>query len=59
MISLNTIYTIQQYDGLSTDTKPTTNIPNGSRFLELDTGKVFMFDQTNLTWLEYTGTIRW
>ena len=59
MISLNTIYTIQQYDGLSTDPKPTTNIPNGSRFLEVDTGKVYMFDQTNLTWLEYTGTIRW
>lgn len=59
MISKNTIYTIQQYEGLSTDTKPTANIPNGSRFLEMDTGKVYMFDQTNLTWLEYTGTIRW
>ena len=59
MITKQTIYTLQQYEGLSTDTKPTTNIPNGSRFLEMDTGKVYMFDQTNLTWLEYTGTIRW
>jgi hypothetical protein len=59
MISLYTIYTIQQYEGLSTDTKPTTGIPNGARFFEMDTAKTFMFDADSSTWLEYTGTIRW
>jgi len=29
--------------GLSTDTKPTTNMPAGSKFEEVDTGKKFMF----------------
>jgi hypothetical protein len=31
--------------GLSTDTKP-TNVASGSRFLETDTGNVFMFYNT-------------
>ena len=43
--------------GLSTDTKPTgtyhnTRIQNGSSFLEMDTGKVFMYDAENAEWLE-------
>jgi hypothetical protein len=43
--------------GLSTDTKPTglykgVNIPNGSTFLEMDTGKVYAYDDENVTWLE-------
>lgn len=59
MITCNTIYTIQQYEGLSTDTKPTTGIPNGARFFEMDTAKTFMFDADSSSWLEYTGTIRW
>lgn len=29
--------------GLSTDPKPTTNIPIGSEFNEIDTSKVFKF----------------
>ena len=58
MITCNTIYTLQQYEGISTDTKP-TDVPNGSRFLELDTDKVYMFDADSSSWLEYTGTIRW
>ena len=33
MMTLHTIYTLQQYQGLSTDTKPTGNgVVNGSRF---------------------------
>ena len=60
MMTLHTIYTIQQYQGLSSDTKPTGNgVVNGSRFLEIDTGKVYMYDATGAQWLEYTGTIRW
>lgn len=58
MITLYTIYTVQQYEGLSTDTKP-TGVPNGSRFLEMDTGDVYMYDADSSAWLQYTGTIRW
>jgi hypothetical protein len=42
--------------GLSTDTKPTTikgsPIGNGSVFIEIDTGKIFMYDLTNQEWNE-------
>lgn len=42
--------------GLSGDTKPTTvnsvNIPNGTVFIEIDTGKMFLYDQQNLLWKE-------
>lgn len=37
--------------GLSTDTKPTdSQIPNGSSFLEMDTGTVFFWDKENSQW---------
>ena len=35
--------------GLSTDTKPTENIGNGSTFFEMDTSKVFLFDKETKT----------
>ena len=38
MFTRNTDYTIQRLRGLSTDTKP-TDVPNGSEFREMDTGK--------------------
>lgn len=38
--------------GLSTDKKPIQDIPNGSSFYEMDTKKVFMFDEQNSRWLE-------
>lgn len=38
------------YRGLSSDTKPTTNVPNGSTFIEMNTGNVFMFDKENTQW---------
>ena len=37
---------------LSTDTKPTETIANGSELLEMDTGKVFVFDRQNMTWIK-------
>ena len=42
--------------GLSTDTKPTvkfknTKIENGSSFLELDTGDLFLYDGENDQWI--------
>ena len=36
---------------LSTDTKP-TNVCNGSLCLEMDTGKVYAFNETASTWVE-------
>lgn len=37
---------------LSTDTKPTDGIANGSACIEMDTGKTFMYDEANSEWLE-------
>ena len=43
--------------GLSTDTKPTTidngNIGNGTMFIEMDTGKVYFYDEENQQWREF------
>lgn len=36
--------------GLSSDTKPTDDIPNGSSFLEMDTGEVYFWDAENSQW---------
>ena len=41
--------------GLSTDTKHTTNLVTGSLFLEVDTGKVYAFDEISGTWNEIGG----
>lgn len=38
---------------LSTDQKPTKNISNGSILVEMDTGKVFMFDEEHSAWKEF------
>lgn len=37
---------IDEYVGLSTDTKPTGNL-NGSSFYEMDTGTTYYFDEDN------------
>lgn len=42
--------------GLSTDTKPTGTIITGSLFLEADTGKVYVYDETgDGAWTEIGG----
>ena len=45
-----------EFRGLSTDTKPTQidgkDIPNGTLFIEIDTGKVFLYDLENEEWKE-------
>lgn len=41
--------------GLSTDAKPTENVINSSVFVEMDTGKLYFYDQTNEEWLEWGG----
>ena len=37
---------------LSTDTKPTDGVWNGSILIEMDTKKVCVFDEDNTTWRE-------
>lgn len=39
--------------GLSTDTKPTTGVMNGSSFVEMDTGKLYFFDAEGSEWKEW------
>lgn len=41
-----------EYRGLSTDVKPTKRVGNGSVFIEMDTGKVYIFDEENVIWKE-------
>lgn len=38
--------------GLSTDTKPSGKI-NGSFFIEIDTGKTYIYNQDASAWIEY------
>lgn len=42
--------------GLSTDTKPTKangdKVPHGSTYIEMNTGKCFMYNANNDTWYE-------
>ena len=38
-----------EFRGLSTDEKPVERVGNGSVFIEIDTGKVFIFDEQNKT----------
>lgn len=40
------VSTPHEYVGVSGDTKPTTGVPPGSRFIERDTGHEFIFDGT-------------
>lgn len=51
-----TIKFLVELRGLEDDTKPTTIqngiIENGSSFIEIDTGKLFMYDLENETWHE-------
>lgn len=39
-------YTVS-YLCLSTEAKPTINVPQGSGLYELDTGKIYLYDGTN------------
>ena len=41
---------LQQFACLSTDTKPTELIANGSMCIEMDTGALFMFDAAGAEW---------
>lgn len=43
--------------GKSTDTKPVQNVPNGSTYVEVDTGKKYIFDGTAGEWNEVDSSI--
>lgn len=55
-VSFNSSLTLCELRGLSTDTKPTQIktrvIDNGSVFIEIDTGKIYMFDSVSQEWKE-------
>ena len=36
--------------GLSTDSKPTAGLISGSKFTEVDTGDIYLFDEEGKTW---------
>ena len=38
--------------GLSTDSKPTTGLITGSHFVEVDTGKQYLYDEVGESWAE-------
>lgn len=45
-LSIVTIY------GTSSETKPTTGIAFGSVFIEVDSGKAFLFNESASAWVE-------
>ena len=44
----------QEYYGLSTDQKPLI-AKNGSAFLEMDTGDIYLYDAENAQWINFSG----
>ena len=46
---------VQEYRGLSTDTKPTDGVVNGSSFIEIDTGSIYFYDAENYEWVLFGG----
>jgi hypothetical protein len=38
--------------GASSETKPTTGIITGSVFVEVDTGKAYLYNESSSTWIE-------
>ena len=40
---------------LSTDSKPTDGIANGSLVIEMNTGKIFMFNEAGSAWVELSA----
>ena len=55
MVSKFTVSESTTMFGLSTDTKPTTGVVNGSAFIEMDTGTIYFFDAAGSQWIEWGG----
>lgn len=47
---------IMHFRGLSTPDEKPTGVPNGSDFLEIDTGKMWYYDAENSEWLDPTAS---
>ena len=43
---------VVEFRGLSTDTKPTEKVANGSVYVEINTGKIYLYDAENEQWNE-------
>lgn len=43
---------IRTYFGNSNESKPTSDLADGSVFVEVDTGKAFLFDESASDWVE-------
>lgn len=43
--------TVACFYGLSTDSKPTEEVPNGAAFVEMDTSRMYLFDAENTEWI--------
>lgn len=46
---------VQEISGfcLSSDTKPTAGIANGSILTEMNTGKIYMYNEAGKAWVEF------
>ena len=53
------VFYLCELRGLSTDEKPTTikngSIENGSSFIEIDTGDIYLYDLANESWENITS----
>lgn len=49
-------YRYAEYDGLSTDNKSTIDAHNGDKFYEIDTGKVYRYNEASGKWVEQPDT---
>lgn len=45
-------YMLATFYGTSLEDKPTDKIAMGSTFIEVDTGKVFLYNETASSWVE-------
>lgn len=50
MVTINNL--TDEYSGLSTDSKPTDGVRNGSIFVEIDTGDVYFFNEAGPAWVK-------
>lgn len=49
--SYSTVDRTSSFSGRSIDVKP-LNVKNGSEYLEIDTGRTYVFDEENKKWIE-------
>lgn len=55
MVTMTEAGFTNEYRGMSTDTKPVYNVPNGSLFYEIDTSDIFFFDGDGEEWVKVKG----